>query len=307
MKFILLIIASIFLFFSVSIIAEEFPITNIGKNYFRIKGHAYKYESDNKPYPFEIGQTFIIESEEIVPLSEHSYQLLIGLTSPVTKETKYFESTMNSFESGVAIKEAVETDNRQEWYWGGGFTGRAGWTHNIFLNLTAEDNTVYQILIISIDSNREVARNEAETMKQQIIDDVNKGGLIKFGEHYCRSPFTWFSRNNPDDVGYTAYFEFNTSGFNLMGPFRRFSSEKLQEDDLIFDYYLININGPKITLSIEHFGDDLRFIELESKSLSAKFQFPRKFKFIKSDGEGKERIFIFEDLTSKKHVKLKLL
>lgn len=144
MKFILILFFSLI---SIDIFSLEFPITQITNDQFMIKGYMFSYTADNKPEPFEVGQTFIPINEEIVFVSLFGYRLFMGLESPETHEIKYFESTINSVGNSAKVRDVIETSRRLSYQ--RNIVGDGEWVSNINFKVTFEDETEYTMAITS--------------------------------------------------------------------------------------------------------------------------------------------------------------
>ena len=274
----------------VSGFSNEYPITAIFKDSFIIKGHLFSYTENNRPEPFEVGQTFIVYCERVIPVLEDSYRVYIGLKSPITSEMKYFLSTMNSRGDKTHIQTVVETGRSKNH-----IPARSGpiprdemWGYTIWCDITLEDQTKYKTFISKYDSSQEVAKRKVEETRKQFFDHVFlDGGSIAFEDSvfHAPSPMTYYVGRVPG----IAY------GFELEGPYRRFSAIKRDEDNLIFLFCKAE-NAP--FFHFLNFGPGMCFYCVEG---DAGFRSGNcnKARFIRSFYNAGEREYVFEELATR--------
>ena len=138
-----------------------------------MNGYMFYCDDDNRPQPFEIGQTFEVTSELTIPyLVEDSYQTYIGLKSPITGEEKHFLSSVNTKGRYAKIRSVVEV-RREEKHVNqryGLFALEEQWHSCFICKITLEDLTEYELSFFYISyKSREDAIKRCRRYRKTIV------------------------------------------------------------------------------------------------------------------------------------------
>lgn len=150
---------------------KTFMVTDVLNNIFTIKGMDFYWGEDRDAFPMQVGDELIVLQEDVIPLADESYSILIELATKTGDFKKSFLSTIMNDHQLAHVKEQIIHEAKVREYTKRNLMGEdlKRYSAQVAFTILLEDGASYYIWYgtIADTSNRKEAEEALEAFCNQ--------------------------------------------------------------------------------------------------------------------------------------------
>jgi hypothetical protein len=156
---------------------KTYSIWNIQDRIFKLRNYPYYFDSKKIDFYLDYDENYVLASEEIEYLADHSYRLTIGLVSPTTNKIHYFPSLVLNDEDYAEIGKIQNYKRFLSWI---GSDSYPIWVVRHEFEMILKDGSSYKVRGLIEKSNKKEAEGSVNDVLIQEGDQIFWGPEVTY-------------------------------------------------------------------------------------------------------------------------------